>query len=161
MLQLTLCFLLWIERKATPDTGRRYHAGSSSLLIGALRGGLGWTLHEGSHLDGARAHGGDACGDGDGFVEVFGVDEVIAAELFTGLGERTVGDEAFAVAYPDTRGCRCRLQLRTGQPLSGRLDLLGEFHEFSHENLPLGLGELTPGFLFVVNEQHVFHCGPP
>src|SRR6266851_10169850 len=120
--------------------------------VAALRGGLRGPLHEWAHLNGAGAHGGNPCGDGDGFVEIFGLDEVIAAELLARLGEWTVGHQPFAVAYPDTRGCRRRFQLRTGQPLSGRLDLLGEFHEFPHETLPLSLAELTPSLFFVVNE---------
>src|SRR5258708_11590840 len=153
-------------RRALPctlDAGRP----SSPLLplhspVAALRGGLSRALYEWAHFNGARAHGGNVCGDGDGFVEIFGLDEVIAAELLARLSERTVRHEAFAIAQADAGGCRRRLQLRTGQPLSGRLDLLGEFHEFPHEALPLSLAELTPSLFFVVNEQHIFHvCDPP
>src|ERR1700738_5056558 len=93
--------------------------------VAALRGGLAWALYEWPHLDSAGAHGGDACGDGDGFVEVFGLDQVIAAELLARLGERTVGHEAFAVAHADAGGCRRRLQLRTANPLGGRPGILG------------------------------------
>src|ERR1700730_9062966 len=125
--------------------------------LAALRGSLCRALDEGTHLDSTRAHGGNPCGGGDGFVEMCGLDEVVPAELLPGFGKRTVGHQALAVAHADAGGCRSGVQLRPSHILSGRLDLLIEFHEFSHETLSLGLGELGPSFLFVVNEQHVFH----
>ncbi len=66
--------------------------------VAALCGSLGWALHKWAHLNGARARGGNSCGDGDGFVEIFSLDQVIAAELLARLGERTVSHEPFAVA---------------------------------------------------------------
>src|SRR5260370_36331328 len=96
------------------------------LVVAAVRAGLSRALYERTHLNGAGAHRGDACGDGDGFIEIFGVDQVIAAELFARLGERTGGDEPLPVAHADAGGCRRRLPLTTGPPLSGRLDLFGD-----------------------------------
>src|SRR6266849_9230287 len=42
-------------------------------------------------LDGTLARHGNPCGDGDGLVEILGLDEEVAAQLFTRLRERTVG----------------------------------------------------------------------
>src|SRR5260370_18885054 len=106
------------------------HAGHTGPLlplhspVAALRGGLGRALYEWAHFNGAGTHGGNPCGDGDGFVEIFGLDEVIAAELLACLNERTVGHEPFASAQADAGGCRRRVELTTAQPLSGILDLL-------------------------------------
>ncbi len=57
----------------------------------ALRRCLCRALHERPHFNGARAHRGNPCCDGDGFIEIFGLDEVVAAELLARLGERAVG----------------------------------------------------------------------
>src|SRR5258708_2565786 len=79
--------------------------------VSPLRGGLGRALHKWAHLNGARAHGGNSRGDGDGFVEIFSLDQVIAPELLARLGERTVSHKPFAVAYADACRRRRRLQL--------------------------------------------------
>jgi hypothetical protein len=80
------------------------HAGHAGALlplhspVAALRRCLRRVLHEWPHFNGARARGGNPCSDGDGFVEIFGLDQVVAPELLARLRERTVGREPFAVA---------------------------------------------------------------
>src|SRR5881296_3450198 len=69
-------------------------------------------------LDGALARRGNPCGDGDGLVEILGIDEEVAAQLFTRLRERTVGHEPFAVAHPNARRHCCWVQRVGGQILS-------------------------------------------
>src|ERR1700681_4687092 len=92
----------------------------------ALRGCLHWPLDEWPHLNDAqgRACGWDLCRDGDGFVEIFCLDQVVAQELLACFRERAVSHQPFAVAHPDAGRRRSRVQLRTGYILSARLDLL-------------------------------------
>src|SRR5438309_3637335 len=52
-------------------------------------------------LDGTLARHGNPCRNGNSLVEIPGVDEEVAAQLFARLRERTVGHEPFAVAHPD------------------------------------------------------------
>src|SRR3989454_9539155 len=44
----------------------------------------------------------------DRVIEILGIDQVIAAQLFTGLRERTVGHQPLAFADPDRGGRRHR-----------------------------------------------------
>ena len=68
------------------------------------------SLDDRPDFDGAEARAGDAGGDGDGFVEILGVDHEITAELLAGFGEWTVGDQALAVAHADAGGRRGGVQ---------------------------------------------------
>src|SRR5882757_11030205 len=52
----------------------------------------------------AAAGGGDLCGPGESFVEVFAVEDVVAGELFFGFDEGAVSDEEFAVVDADGGG---------------------------------------------------------
>ena len=55
-----------------------------------------------AHLDGADAHPGNPSDDADRLVEILGVDEELATQLFAGPREGTVGHEPFAGAHRDT-----------------------------------------------------------
>src|SRR5713101_140559 len=100
----------------------------------ALRRSLRLTLHEWPHFNHAdgRMRRWNSRRNCDGFVEIFGLDDVVAQELLACFGEGTIGHEPFAAAYPNTSRRRSRVQARTGHELSGRLDLLGEPHVFPH-----------------------------
>ena len=64
-------------------------------------------LHDRPEVDGAQVCPWNPCGGADRLVEILGVDQELAAELFARLCERPVGDERFAVAHPDAgRGRR-------------------------------------------------------
>jgi hypothetical protein len=54
-------------------------------------------------------------GDLDRLVEVLAVDEVVAADLFLGLGERAVGGERLAIADPHGRCVGGRTQALAAQ----------------------------------------------
>src|ERR1039457_4045017 len=88
-------------------------------------------------FDGALARPWDACRYADGLVEILRIDQEVAAELFAGLRERTVGDQPFAVAHLDAGGRRHRLQRGRGQILSVRLELVRELGRLRETVLPL------------------------
>src|SRR5271169_5645283 len=69
--------------------------------------------NDGPYFDRAHAHGWDADGEADGLVQIFGFDQIVAAELLLGLREGTIGDQTLAVAQPDGRGFRGCVQLVT------------------------------------------------
>src|SRR5580692_10848144 len=52
-----------------------------------------------THFDAALLGARDACGDRQRFVQVLRLDEIVAAELLTRLGERPIGDDDLAVAH--------------------------------------------------------------
>src|SRR6266849_1989475 len=72
-------------------------AGLYSLILSPLRG-KSRDLHHWPDFDCAPATCWNPRGDVDRLVEVLGVDQEEAAELFARLGERTVGHEPFTVA---------------------------------------------------------------
>src|ERR1700691_2226123 len=108
----------------------------------------------GPDFDGALARAWNAGGDADCLVEILGFDQEVAAELFAGFREWTVGDQAFAVAHLDARGRRHRLQRGGGQKLAVRLKPMHQLRGLREAALPLGLG---PGLFVGVDQQHVFH----
>ena len=55
------------------------------------------------HFDRPEPRAGDLRRDLDRLVEILAVDDVVAADLLLGLGERTVGGEHLAVAHPHGR----------------------------------------------------------
>src|SRR5262245_37222696 len=75
---------------------------------------LRWDRHldKRPDLDGPRSRGWDASGESDRFVEILGLDEIVATELFARLGEWSIGHQALAVAYANRRGGGRGLQLR-------------------------------------------------
>src|SRR2546426_2013248 len=111
-------------------------------------------LYHWPDLDGTLARRGNPCGDGDSLVEILGLDEEVAAQLFARLRERTVGHEPFAVAHPNTCRHCCRVQRVRGQILSVEVNLVGELRGLRVTLLPLGLAQRL---LVMVNQQHIFH----
>ena len=67
-------------------------------------------LHDRPDFDGARARRRNPRRDLDGFVQVVGVDQVVAAQLFLGFREGAVGGRDLALPDADGRrrlgGCR-------------------------------------------------------
>src|SRR6266404_5696091 len=64
-------------------------------------------FHYWTHFYRAELGAGDSRCDRYRLVQVFRLDQVVAAELFLGLSERAVGDRGLAVAHPNrSRGRR-------------------------------------------------------
>ena len=84
-------------------------AAGSSLAPSRVHDGIG-RRHDGTHFDRSGARRGNALGEADGFIEILGVDEVVAAEVLAGFGERAVGRLALAVANANRGGRGGRLE---------------------------------------------------
>src|SRR5207244_6365991 len=109
------------------------------------------------HLDRAIAAAGDACGDRGRLVEVPGLDQVVAAELLPGLGERPIGGDRLAALDADGGRGRGRLQRGTGLEMAALHDRVGEGPVLTEDLPPLRLAHRGPLLLTVVDQQHVFH----
>ena len=80
-----------------------------------IRGNPGLAFRQGkqgSDFHRAFFRGRQPAGDSDRFVEVVHIDDIIAAELFSGFSERTIGDLVLAIAYSQTGGTRYWMQRR-------------------------------------------------
>src|SRR4029453_11625029 len=100
-----------------------------------------WDFNHRPDLDGPLTRHGNPWGDTDRLVEMLGVDEKVAAELFARLRERTIRHEPFAVAYAAGGRHLCRGQRVGGQILPARFDLVRELRGFHVTRLPLGLAQ--------------------
>src|SRR5438309_6280935 len=137
---------------------------SSSRLIVNIEAGLlsvlmrrqAADLHHRPNLDGPEACAWNPSGDVDRLVEIPGVDEEVAAQLFPRLGERTVGHEPFAFAHPDAGRRRNGVQGGGREIPPGRPDLVHQLRGLLATLLLLGL---IRGLLVTVDQQHVFHLG--
>src|SRR5580704_2927762 len=113
--------------------------------------------NDGAHLDRSPTNRGNAGRQSNGFVEILGFDEIVAAELFLGFGEWTVGDEAFFVAQADggRRGSVVELVAPAKMPALG--DALGVVSIFLADALALGFAELVPVGLVSIDQKQVLH----
>ena len=105
------------------------------------------------YLDRAQPRDGDPRRDADGHVEVLRLDQVVAAQLLAGLGERAVGHQPFPAAHPQAGGRRRRVQRRGSQVVAARAELPRQPRRIPVALLPLGLAH---GLLVEVHQQHVF-----
>ena len=90
------------------------------------RGQVG-DFDDGANLYGAFASAGDAAGDVNRLVEIFGFAHVEAAELFTSFGEWAIRDEAFAIAHPDGGGGGDGLQRGSAQEVATGLESMASW----------------------------------
>src|SRR5712691_5106361 len=150
-----------------PDSSRKIRPTSASSSFRAAStsptlSGLGY-VSERADLDWLR----DCCGGlrrpGERGVEVFGLDDVEAAQVFLRLREGTVGGQHLAVGHACDRGGVWIVQGAPEVPGACRLHLLLEdadpFHELPH----LLLGHRVAGLALnaVDGQQVVRHGGPP
>src|SRR5215469_1306149 len=114
-------------------------------------------LDDGANFHSAPTAGRNAPSDVDGFVKVLGVDQKEAAQLFARLGERAVGDHAFAVLNANAGGSGGRVKGRGTKKMTGFMKLAGVGGRVFVALIPLGLGN----DVFVeIDEQHIFHENP-
>src|SRR5712691_1421563 len=111
-------------------------------------------LHHRPNFDGPQACAWNPSGDVDRLVEIPGVDQEVAAQLFARLRERTVGHEPFALAHPDAGRRRNRVQRGGSKILPGPPDLARKLHGLLATLLLLGL---IRGLFITVHQQHIFH----
>src|SRR5215217_9628999 len=118
-------------------------------------------LHDRPDLDRPAADVGDPGRDLDGLVQVLGLDNVEAAELLLGLGERPVGAEGLALAHPDGGGGGGRLERLAGLVDAAVDDVLCERHVVLELGLSLLLALARPVLLAGVDQQRVAHAPLP
>src|SRR2546422_1697234 len=111
-------------------------------------------FHYWTDFDGSETRSGNAFGNADSLVEVRGIDQVIAAQLLTRFGKRSVDDEPFAVAYANAGGSGRRMKRRGVQISAAGMDILREPGGLQVTFFALGLAQS----LFIqINQQHVSH----
>src|SRR5918998_2226324 len=111
-------------------------------------------FHHRPDLDRAPTTTRYAGGNIDRFVEIRRVDEVVAAELFARLRERTVGYQPFAVPHPDAGRRRAQVEWGGAQIPTAVIEVSGKLRGLAVALLPL---LRVYGILGAVNQQHVFH----
>src|SRR5262245_25028708 len=126
-------------------------------LFGTARLGKACYFHYWPDFDCAETRGRNPCGNADRLVEIPGVDQEVATELFARLHKRSVGHQRLVVPHADA-GCRRRgMQGGGGQILPARAELLRKLRGLTVTFLANGL---LQGFLVKVNQQHVSHAYP-
>src|SRR5262245_42075813 len=128
-----------------------------SSLVAMLLHGQPHDLSHRPDLDRSNARSRNPSSNADRLIEILGMDQEVAGDLLARLHERTVGHETFAVADPNDRRRRRRLQRRSTQIFPVGVELVCQLDRFLKHLLSLGLAELAEGLLVVVNQQHVFH----
>src|SRR5215831_1639565 len=132
---------------------RRGCAADAHASAGALRRG---PLADRTDFYRTNARQRPARRKGQGLVEIFDIDEHVAAEILARLSERPVGQEALAVAHPHRRSCRRRMKRVTAQVLPPRREFLRGPYLTPVGVLALGQAALVPG-LVEVHQQQIFH----
>src|SRR5688572_4687070 len=104
-------------RAATARPASWRNRWSTSLRVSAVGSALRLVreLLDWSQLDRAKHCAGAAASRFDSLVCVGDVEDVVAAELLLGFGERPVSDDGFAIGRPDRCRRGCRLQRLAGQ----------------------------------------------
>src|SRR5262245_42964677 len=97
---------------------------------------------QGAHLDdAAKRNRRDAPGDRDRLIEGLAFDEVVAADLLLGFGERAVGDGRLAVSGAHGGSARSRLQPRAGHVPTAPVEALDELAIAPHDAVALRRGQ--------------------
>src|SRR3989442_15813162 len=150
-----------------PDSSRKIRPTSAPSSLGAASpsrtlSGLGY-VSERADLDRLR----DCCGGlrrpSERGVEVVGLDDVEAAQVFLRLRKRAVGGQHLVLGHAYDRGGVWIMQGTAEEPGACRLHLLlkdaDPFHELPH----LLLGHRVAGLAInaVDGQQVLRHCGPP
>src|SRR5881409_411350 len=150
-----------------PDSSRKIRPTSASSSFRAAStlptlSGLGY-VSERADLDRLR----DCCGGlrrpSERGVEVFGLDDVEAAQVFLRLRKWAVGGQHLVVGHACDRGGVWIVQGAAEIPGACRLHLLLEDADPLHELPHLLLGHRVAGLALnaVDGQQIVRHCGPP
>src|SRR6266699_352971 len=111
-----------------------------------------------ANLDRAPLRRRNAARDLDGLVPILRFDQEVAAELFLGLGERTVGGGDFAVADAHGRRLLGVLQPVRAHVIARFLDAFGECPVVLLRLLDLVPRDVRLLLLFLVTQAQDFHC---
>jgi len=116
------------------------------VLLQSESEGLG-IVGDGADFDAAALGSGNPGGDLNGLFEVFGVDEVIASDLFFGFGEWPVGHDGFAVADSDGSGGGGGFEPVCADKMALRLEPIGELGVFLEVVVRVGGRQVFHHFL--------------
>lgn len=117
----------------------------------------GWWIREGKEgadFDGTFFGWGKSGGDGDGFIEVIDIDDVIAAELFSGFGEGAIGNVWLAMADANAGGGVDGMERGGGDPFALGFEFLADSYRLDHAS---GTFVFGPSVLSTVDEEHILH----
>src|SRR5207244_1067094 len=150
-----------------PDSSRKIRPTAASsnremAFMSSSLSGLGY-VSEWADLDRLRDCGAGLRRPGEGGVEVVGLDDVEAAQMFLRFGEGAVGGQHVAVGHAHDRCGLGFVQGAAKEPGALRLHLLLQNADPPHELLHLLLGLRVTGLaLDAVDGQQVLrHGGPP
>src|ERR1700722_19642935 len=112
-------------------------------------------------LDRTEARARNLCGDGQGCVEILGLDQIVAAELLAGFRERAIGGQRLAVT--DAHGGRGggRLQPVAGLEIAALDDALREGTIFLQHLLRCGGVDFAVLDFVLVDHQQILHLVTP
>src|SRR6267142_4950092 len=109
------------------------------------------------HLNRSVPRGRNPRSNGDGFVQVSGIHQEIAAQLLLSFREWAIGDHTFAVSHAHCRGHCSRHQLAASQELALTGELVSELPVFPVNSGLVRWRHLSPVGFRVINKQQVFH----
>src|SRR5450755_2806791 len=112
---------------------------------------------DGADFDGAPTDGGNAGSEADGFVQIFGLNEIVSAELFFGFGEGTVGDGAFFIAHAHGGGAGDGLKFVAAEKVAALSDVIGKFAVFRADGLAFGGGQGFPVSFISIDQEKILH----
>src|SRR5262249_23555407 len=84
--------------------------------------------HDRTYLDRSHLGSGDAGGNRQRFIEIFGFDQEISAQLLFGLCEWPIGDGLLAVSHAHRGGGGDRLELMATYVLAAPFQVTGQVH---------------------------------
>src|SRR5262249_11315143 len=113
--------------------------------------------HDRPHLDRPIAGRRDATSERDRLIEIFCFDQVVAAELLAGFGERAVGRDGLAIAHSHRGRSGDRLKSIASPVLATLHDALGERHVLVEYRAFFLFAHSVPVNLALVDQQQVLH----
>src|SRR5215467_11376071 len=126
----------------------------STESCASRRGGLG-ADHNRPDFDRTSASNRNTRSNRDGFVEVLGVDQNVAAQLFLGFGEGAVGNDSLAFANANDRCGRGGLQLVAPDELCAQV--VAQLAKLLVHGGPVLLADLRELGFILVNQHQVLH----
>src|SRR5580704_4542983 len=91
--------------------------------------------------------------DAESVIEIRRLDQVVACQLFGGLGKRTVGKQRFAIAYADRGRGRSGLQAVTAEEVFRLLYFVGEISVGFRSSCELGRSRVWCGRFVRVDQE--------
>src|SRR5260370_10406771 len=108
-------------------------------------------------LDRPPAYRWNARRQGDGLVQIFGFDQVVAAQCLLGFGQGTIALQVLPITYPYRGRFGCRLQLVSPFVMAALSNVLGKLHVLLRYRVAFLLTHICPLGFLTVYKQQIFH----